>query len=176
MIFHDRPIYQEEHAAQLIMARRSNLSPIEGRIHLRRPVDPPFAFPLQSCGGPYISENYCVSSGSPNRSLTNWLPPFRIGLPLSHHPFITELLVHQISCACDRYVHQPKRAPIMSGRRTKVRSVVASRRCPSSIETMAYFRIRFSFEWTNNIFSLAIDQNLEQSGDGDGQPFDGESS
>ena len=36
------------------MARRPNLSPIEGRIHLRRPVDPPFAFPLQSCGGPYI--------------------------------------------------------------------------------------------------------------------------
>src|SRR5258708_31528778 len=36
------------------MARRPNLSPIEGRIHLRRPVDRPFAFPLQSCGGPYI--------------------------------------------------------------------------------------------------------------------------
>jgi hypothetical protein len=50
----DRPVYQEEHAAQLIMARRPNLSPIEGRIHLRRPVDPPFAFPLQSGGGPYI--------------------------------------------------------------------------------------------------------------------------
>ena len=62
MVFHDRPVYQEEHAAQLIMARRPNLSPIEGRIHLRRPVDPPFAFPLQSCGGPYISGNvkYCL--------------------------------------------------------------------------------------------------------------------
>jgi hypothetical protein len=34
----------------------------------------------------------------------------------------------------------------------------------------------FPLSWTNNIFSLAIDQNLEQSGDGDGQPFDGESS
>jgi lysophospholipase L1-like esterase len=54
MVSHDRPVYQEEHAAQLIMARRRR-SPQKGRIHLRRSVDRPFAFPLQSCGGPYIS-------------------------------------------------------------------------------------------------------------------------
>jgi transposase len=50
---HDRPVYQEEHAAQLIMARSLH-SPHKGRIHLRRSVDPLFAFPLQSDGGPYI--------------------------------------------------------------------------------------------------------------------------
>ena len=38
---------------QLIMARRLH-SPPKGRIHLRRSVDQLFAFPLQSCGGPYI--------------------------------------------------------------------------------------------------------------------------
>ena len=65
----DRPVYQEEHAAQPSVARRPNLSPIEGRLHLHRPVDRPFAFPLQSYGGPYIFANCCVSSGSSNRSL-----------------------------------------------------------------------------------------------------------
>src|ERR1700722_453161 len=55
MVFHDRPVYQEEHAAQLIMARRV-CSPHKGRIHLRRSVDRPFAFLLQSDGGPYIQE------------------------------------------------------------------------------------------------------------------------
>jgi hypothetical protein len=54
MVFHDRPVYQEEHAAQLIMASRV-CSLHKGRIHLRRPVDRPFAFPLQSDGGPYIT-------------------------------------------------------------------------------------------------------------------------
>jgi hypothetical protein len=49
----DRPVYQEEHAAQLIKARRRR-SPHRDRIHLRRSVDRPFAFPLQSNGGPYI--------------------------------------------------------------------------------------------------------------------------
>src|SRR3984885_14814875 len=53
MVFHDLPVYQEEHAAQLIMARRLH-SPLKGRIHLRRSVDPLFVFPLQSDGGPYI--------------------------------------------------------------------------------------------------------------------------
>ena len=53
-IVFDRPVYQEEHAAQLIMARRLH-SPHKGRIHLRRSVDRPFAFPLQSVGGPYIA-------------------------------------------------------------------------------------------------------------------------
>ncbi len=53
MVIHGRPVYQEEHAAQLIMARSLH-SPHEGRIHLRRSVDPLFAFPLQSDGGPYI--------------------------------------------------------------------------------------------------------------------------
>lgn len=33
----------------------------KGRIHLRRPVIRPFAFPLQSCGGPYICGN--ISDG-----------------------------------------------------------------------------------------------------------------
>ncbi len=56
MVFHDRPVYQEEHAAQLIMARSLH-SPHEGRIHLRRSVDLLFAFPLQSDGGPYICGN-----------------------------------------------------------------------------------------------------------------------
>ena len=56
MVFHDRPVYQEEHAAQLIMARSLH-SPHKGRIHLRRSVDPLFAFPLQSDGGPYIFGN-----------------------------------------------------------------------------------------------------------------------
>ena len=32
-------------------------SPHKGRIHSRRSVDQPFAFPLQSCGGPYIFGN-----------------------------------------------------------------------------------------------------------------------
>src|SRR5437764_8494188 len=54
MVCNHRPVYQEEHAAQLIMAKR-DCSPLEGRIHLRRPVDRPFAFSLQSRGGPYIS-------------------------------------------------------------------------------------------------------------------------
>src|SRR5207302_1324163 len=44
---------QGEHAAQLIMAKR-DCSPLEVRIHLRRPVDRPFAFSLQSRGGPYM--------------------------------------------------------------------------------------------------------------------------
>ena len=57
MVSHDRPVYQEEHAAQLIMARRLR-SPLKGRIHLRRSVDRPFAFPLQSSGGPYIFEKF----------------------------------------------------------------------------------------------------------------------
>ena len=57
MVSDDRPVYQEEHAAQLIMAER-DCSPLEGRIHLRRPVDRPFAFSLQSRGGPYICRNY----------------------------------------------------------------------------------------------------------------------
>jgi hypothetical protein len=52
-VFQDRPVYQEEHAAQLIMARRIS-SPHKGRIRLRRSVDRPFAFPLQSDSGPYI--------------------------------------------------------------------------------------------------------------------------
>src|ERR1700716_812304 len=60
MVSHDRPVYQEEHAAQLIMARRRR-SPHKGRIHLRRSVDRPYAFPLQSCGGPYISGNFGTS-------------------------------------------------------------------------------------------------------------------
>ena len=38
MIFYDRPVYQEEHIAQLIMARRPRYPP-KGRIHLRRPVN-----------------------------------------------------------------------------------------------------------------------------------------
>jgi hypothetical protein len=56
MVSHDRPVYQEEHVAQLIMARRRR-SPHKGRIHLRRSVDRPFPSPLQSCGGPYICGN-----------------------------------------------------------------------------------------------------------------------
>ena len=63
MVSYDRPVYQEEHAAQLIMARRRR-SPHKGRIHLRRSVDRPFAFPLQSNGGPYIYENYDSKFGS----------------------------------------------------------------------------------------------------------------
>ena len=59
MVFHDRPVYQEEHAAQLIMARSLH-SPHKGRIHLRRSVDPLFAFPLQSDGGPYISGKFAA--------------------------------------------------------------------------------------------------------------------
>jgi transposase len=38
MVFNDRPVYQEEHAAQLIMARSLHF-PHKGRIHLRRSVD-----------------------------------------------------------------------------------------------------------------------------------------
>ena len=60
MVIHDRPVYQEEHAAHLIMARRV-YSPPKGRIHLRRSVDPLFAFPLQADGGPYISGNFGTS-------------------------------------------------------------------------------------------------------------------
>ena len=40
----ENPVYQEEYAAQLIMARRADLHP-KGRIHLRRPVDRPSLFP-----------------------------------------------------------------------------------------------------------------------------------
>jgi hypothetical protein len=64
MVFHDRPVYQEEHAAQLIMARRLH-SPHKGRIHLRRSVDRPLAFPLQSGGEPYIFGNSVSTSGHP---------------------------------------------------------------------------------------------------------------
>jgi hypothetical protein len=81
MVCNDRPVYQEEHAAQLIMARR-DCSPPKGRIHLRRPVDPPFAFPLQSCGGPYIAGtkadacyprrmSFCLSTTGSDR-MTNY--------------------------------------------------------------------------------------------------------
>lgn len=71
MVFHGRPVYQEEHAAQLIMARRPNLSPIEGRIHLRRPVDRPFAFPcsraadhtFQGTTGRHLSEMLTIRPG-----------------------------------------------------------------------------------------------------------------
>ena len=66
MVFHDRPVYQEEHAAHLIMARSLH-SPHKGRIHLRRSVDPLFAFPLQSDGGPYIPGNWglvCIGHSS----------------------------------------------------------------------------------------------------------------
>ena len=59
MVFHDRPVYQEEHAAHLIMARSLH-SPHKGRIHLRRSVDPLFAFPLQSDGGTIHFGNYVV--------------------------------------------------------------------------------------------------------------------
>src|ERR1700733_8597808 len=45
MVFHDRPVYQEEHAAQLIMARRPDPPP-KGRIHLRRSVDSDLRFSL----------------------------------------------------------------------------------------------------------------------------------
>ena len=44
MVIHDRPVYQEEHAAQLIMARRLH-PPLKGRIHLRRPVTRSSLFP-----------------------------------------------------------------------------------------------------------------------------------
>ena len=73
MVFHDRPVYQEEHAAQLIMARRLH-SPHKGRIHLRRSVDPPFAFPLQSDGGPYILGNLETArcAGQVSESATTW--------------------------------------------------------------------------------------------------------
>ena len=60
MVIHDRPVYQEEHAAQLIMTRSLH-SPPKGRIHLRRSVDPLFAFPLQSDGGPYITGNWSLA-------------------------------------------------------------------------------------------------------------------
>jgi hypothetical protein len=53
MVFHDRPIYQEEHAAQPIMPSRTLLSIQRPNTfaQIRRSV---FAFPLQSCNGPYI--------------------------------------------------------------------------------------------------------------------------
>src|SRR5882757_8988336 len=44
MGLHDRTVYQEEHAAQLILARKLS-SPYKGRTHLRRPVDQPLTFP-----------------------------------------------------------------------------------------------------------------------------------
>jgi hypothetical protein len=40
-----------------ISALEQEGSPLKGRIHLRRSVDRPFTFPLQSDGGPYISGN-----------------------------------------------------------------------------------------------------------------------
>jgi hypothetical protein len=69
MVFHDRPVYQEEHAAQLIMARRLCCSPPKGPILLRRSVDLPFALPLQSCGGPYISGNFGLDADKAARAL-----------------------------------------------------------------------------------------------------------
>jgi hypothetical protein len=53
MVFHDRAVYQQEHAAQLIMATRLDL-------HLKAEyicadLSFAFTFPLQSRGGPYIS-------------------------------------------------------------------------------------------------------------------------
>ena len=44
MVSNDRAVYQEEHAAQLIMARRLD-PPHKGRIHLRRPVIRSSLFP-----------------------------------------------------------------------------------------------------------------------------------
>jgi len=83
MVFHDRPVYQEEHAAQLIMARRLH-SPHKGRIHLRRSVDPLFAFPLHSDGGPYIFRNYDVEFESSFGRITldlRTILKFKIMLP-----------------------------------------------------------------------------------------------
>jgi ECF sigma factor len=55
-------VNQEEHAAQLIMVRRI-CPPHKDRIHLRRSVDRPFAFRLQSRGGPYIQGTKTQGSG-----------------------------------------------------------------------------------------------------------------
>jgi hypothetical protein len=74
----DRPVYQEEHAAQLIMARRI-CSPHKGRIHLRRSVDRPFAFRLQSCGGPYICGNL-ITQWSTNLNLKALDHPHEYGV------------------------------------------------------------------------------------------------
>ena len=54
MVFHDRAVYQEEHTAQLIMARRLRSSPQRPNTFAQT-CPSPFAFPLQSRGGPYIS-------------------------------------------------------------------------------------------------------------------------
>jgi hypothetical protein len=56
MVSHDRPVYQEKHAAQLIMARRADLQS-KAEYICADPVDRHFAFPLQSGGGPYILGN-----------------------------------------------------------------------------------------------------------------------
>jgi hypothetical protein len=55
MVFHDRAVYQVEHAAQLIMARRISLQPKADTF--AQICRSPFAFPLQAGGGPYISRN-----------------------------------------------------------------------------------------------------------------------
>jgi hypothetical protein len=90
MVFDDRPVYQERHAAQLIVARRI-CSPQKGRSHLRRPVDRLFAFSLQSHGGPYIFGNFAfiVHAKACRRKLR--LLPREISKPLPTHLSFDEL-------------------------------------------------------------------------------------
>ena len=91
MVCNDRPVYQEEHAAQLIMARRLD-SPLKGRIHLSRPVDRSSAFPLQSRGGPYILGNNSLG----------WARQFRqadIAAHLCAHAVCNSVTISAPSCA-----------------------------------------------------------------------------
>jgi hypothetical protein len=58
-VFHDRPCYQEEHTAQLIVAKR-HCSPAKGRILLRRPVDRLSLFPSSRAADHTLSGDLCV--------------------------------------------------------------------------------------------------------------------
>jgi hypothetical protein len=61
MVFNDRAVYQEVHAAHLIMARRLD-SPPTGRIHLRRPVIRPWLFPCSRAADHTFSGTSIVKS------------------------------------------------------------------------------------------------------------------
>ena len=56
MVYHNRAIYQDQHARIIIVARRKNLQLEAGYIYVDCTSSQ--QSPLQSGGGPYILDNY----------------------------------------------------------------------------------------------------------------------
>jgi hypothetical protein len=72
---------------------QKNRSPYKGRIHLRRPADRHFAFPLQSDGGPYIAgkgdaEDRPTGGWRKITYLVVWLPHGSTRCTMQAKPFL----------------------------------------------------------------------------------------